>query len=445
MVLSSLRRVLRINEPSVVSNKQEREYFNQLIKTLRINFQTLENRLDEDLDGFFNNVVVVKDINDFPSPVSSIITLKDNTAYFIDGSVNIGENRILCGLNNVLFGFSPEISYLSNTLDNQSLITGDETLSLWRISLYVEGTGATIFDLDASTSTQSNSAIDWEFVNFSGGDIGTIANYDNCIFNTIGYIDKSGEGCPALGTGITFDGTIGTIAFTDSLFVVSGSGNTALNLPSTLTITRRVRLSDCAVVASSSAVGVSASTSMTIPDEGFVLQNVNFSGGATYLSGLDYTYNAARIEACRGITNSYVAGYYTMTGNATATTIGATATPVKVAGTTVSQSVSSKFTNTTSNRTTYTGALDRLVKVTAIVTLTSGNNNQIGVYIAKNGTVIDESETYLTANSAGRLENGAVQTLAQVSTNDYFEIFVENNTATTDITVEDMSVVVTEV
>lgn len=71
--------------------------------------------------------------------------------------------------------------------------------------------------------------------------------------------------------------------------------------------------------------------------------------------------------------------------------------------------------------------------------------NSIGVYLAKNGTVIDESETYLTANSSGRLENGTIQSLTELVTGDYIEIFVENNTATTNITVEDLSVIATTI
>lgn len=396
--------------------------------------------------GDYNNMVVVKSVDDFPDPVNSVITLPDNTAYMIDGSVNIGENRIVCGINSAIYGYSPEVCYLHNTLASQAMITSDETISLYRISLYVSGSGASILDLDASTSSQSNNAIDWQFVNFSGGDVGTIKDYDNAIFNTLGYIDKSADGFPALGDGLTFDGTIGTVSFTDTIFVVDGSGNTALTIPATATLTRRLRLTDCAVVATNSAVGLNVSASATIPDEGYVLNNVNFSGNGTLLSGLDYTSDIARFEGCRGITNTYAAAYITMNGNATATTISATGTPVKAAGTTTGSSVSQKFdVSTTSNRAVYTGSLTRLSAVTAIVSLTAGNGHQVGVYIAKNGTVIDESETYLTTNASGRLENGSVQTITLCASGDYFEVFVENNTATANITVEDLSLVVIDI
>ena len=191
-------------------------------------------------------------------------------------------------------------------------------------------------------------------------------------------------------------------------------------------------------------VGVDAVSGVTVSDEGVILFNCNFSGGATYLQGIDYTNDEARFEGCRGIINTYSAAYYTMTGNSTATVISTTGTPVKVAGTTTNSSITQKFTHT-NNRATYAGALSRLGKVTAVVSLNSGNNNQIGVYIAKNGVPIDESETYLTTNSGGRLENGECQTLANVEEGDYFEVWVENNTSTNNVTVEDLSLVIIDI
>ena len=392
----------------------------------------------------YQNRVTIKGVNDFPDPVNGVITLADSTAYLIDGDVDIGANRLVGGINTAIIGHTTEISYLHNDVNSQALITSDETLTLHDITLYVEGTGATILDLDGSTSEQSNTALDWQFVNFSGGDVGTIKDYDNAILNTIGFIDKSGDGFPALGNGLTFDGSFGTIALDDTLFVVSGSGNTAINLPETLTITRRIRITDSSFVVTSSAVGINASASATIPDEGYILQNINFSGGATYLSGLDYTSDKARFEGCRGVVNTYAAANYTMNGNSTATVIAATGTPVKVAGTTVLNAITQKFTHS-NNRATYSAVLQRTYKIDATLSLTSGNGHQIGIYIAKNGTVINESETYITTNASGRLENGYVQTLEALNLDDYIEVWVENNTSITNITVEDLNVTVTEI
>lgn len=131
-------------------------------------------------------------------------------------------------------------------------------------------------------------------------------------------------------------------------------------------------------------------------------------------------------------------GYYTMTNNATATVISAINTPVKVAGITVNSTETTGFTHA-NNRLTYEGAFTRDFKVSSIMTFSSGNNNQIGMYITKNGVVIGESETYATAGLAGRFENATVQTVVAMDEGDYLEVWIENATAVTNVTVEFLS------
>ena len=130
-----------------------------------------------------------------------------------------------------------------------------------------------------------------------------------------------------------------------------------------------------------------------------------------------------------------------MNGNTTATTVAATAVAYKVAGTTTSSSITQKFTNT-DNRATYAGALQNNFRASAVMSFNAGTNDQIGVYIAKNGTVLPESEVYVTANSGGRAESAVVQTLVSLEENDYLEIFVENESSVTDITVSELNVTI---
>ena len=130
-----------------------------------------------------------------------------------------------------------------------------------------------------------------------------------------------------------------------------------------------------------------------------------------------------------------------MLNNATATTISASATPTKVLGTTIANAINQKFSHS-NNRLTYTGGLLRDFQVSVTTSLTSGNNNVIGVYVAKNGAIITESEMYGTTSSSGRAESISCQTILEMQENDYIEIWVENNTATQDITVEYMNVII---
>jgi hypothetical protein len=135
-----------------------------------------------------------------------------------------------------------------------------------------------------------------------------------------------------------------------------------------------------------------------------------------------------------------VSQYY-INGNTTSTAIATAGVAVKAAGTTTSGPLTSKFTNT-ANRATYTGAVAKIFKGTATLSLSAGNNDSIGVYFAKNGTVILESEMYATTDSNGELVNVTVQALVTLATTDYLEIFVENESAAVDITVADMNVII---
>jgi hypothetical protein len=77
---------------------------------------------------------------------------------------------------------------------------------------------------------------------------------------------------------------------------------------------------------------------------------------------------------------------------------------------------------------------------TASVSATS--NTRLGLYIAKGGSVITNSENYTTAASTNRAENAMSQTVVSLSTNEYIEVFIENDSNSSDITVTDMSVIV---
>jgi hypothetical protein len=122
----------------------------------------------------------------------------------------------------------------------------------------------------------------------------------------------------------------------------------------------------------------------------------------------------------------------TMAGNSTATTIASTATAVKAAGTFVVGDVSSNFTGATSGRITHTGPLSRHV-INALVTLdaASGSNHLLSIFIAVNGVIVSTKMTDTVSSGLPR----AVATFINIvlDTDDYVEIFVRNESATTNV------------
>ena len=77
----------------------------------------------------------------------------------------------------------------------------------------------------------------------------------------------------------------------------------------------------------------------------------------------------------------------------------------------------------TTNSLTYTGTTNATLRIAASIVLSQNNNNQIKIYIAKNGTTIDQSMTDITTTHT----NGhAIYTEAYVTAavNDEFTIYI---------------------
>lgn len=373
------------------------------------------------------DIVFVSSLTDLPTASSGVITLADNITYFFTTTVDLLGARFVCGVNTTILGASSENCRIKSTgLTGTALISSVYSLPIRNIT--IEADVALNLDGDGTTT-----ALDWFGVNFTDcGTVGTIKDYSNFIMADSAFLNSGG---------LTFDGTIGTVGFSQCLFDVNGT-NTAFILPSTLTISRRFRVIYSSFVVTTGQTALNVSTSATIPTEGYILDTVNFSGGGTYNSGVQYTDNKALFVNCKGINNSDSIANYYMSDNATVTNVITAATPLKIAGTTTANAINQKFTHT-SNRETYTGAINRNFKVTATVSVTSASaNDQIGFYVAKNGTVLTESEMYVTTNASARAESVTIQTLVSLVTNDYIEIWVENDTDASDVTVTFLNVVI---
>jgi hypothetical protein len=95
------------------------------------------------------------------------------------------------------------------------------------------------------------------------------------------------------------------------------------------------------------------------------------------------------------------------------------------------------FTRTT-NSLTYTGTTSAALRIAASIVLSQNNNNQIKVYIAKNGTPIDQSMTDITTTHT----NGhAIYTEAYVTgaVNDEFTIYINAISSGATITISALS------
>jgi hypothetical protein len=349
----------------------------------------------------FPNMIFVNSKSDFPAAVSGVITLAANVTYFITTTVDLTGDRLVGSQNTTLIGGSSENCFLISTGLSASTALISSAWSIPMRSLSI--THGTALNLDATGN--ANQAIDWFGVNFT-----------------------------------SFDGTMGTVGFDQCLF--SGiAGQTTLNFPSTLTITRRIRVIYSSFVAFGGATAINVDVNAVIPVESYILITVNFSGGATYVAGVQHDDNKALFQNCKGISNTAEVGQMYFNDNATQNAIATQSVFEKIEGTTTASAENEKFSHT-SNRLTYTGGITREFVVTASCAAQSIQTNAttITIRIAKNGTTIAESEAKATTSATGRSENFYCQALVQLAQNDFIELFIANETNANNLLVTDLNV-----
>lgn len=389
-----------------------------------------EHSLVKDLLGYTplkggTEFIFVYVLADLPTPSSGIITLGNNVTYFFTTTVDLVGNRLVCGINTTILGASSENCAVISTGLNAStaLVTSVHSLPVRNISF----THGTVFDLSGDGVT---TALDWFGVNLlncaSGG---TIKNYTNFVAGDSALLNSGG---------FIFDGTFGTSAFSNCLFDTA-AGTTAITILPTCTISRRLRIIYSSFVTLSGETSINFSASATVNDEKYILDTCNFSGGATYLAGINHTSNKALFANCVGIPNTSTKGLLYMINNTTDTTIGVPNVNVwvKALGTTTSGSLS-KFSHT-NNRLTYTGAFSQsfMVNVNASVR-SAGTNQVISIGVAKNGNILTETEMTIRTTTANQEYPGGTLAVVDMVATDFIELFVKN-TSSTDIRVSDLN------
>jgi hypothetical protein len=371
-----------------------------------------------------NGLTFIDSLADLPTPVGNVITLPAG-AYQFTSHINLNGNRLVLDGTTAIFGTSSETATITSTglPSDQWLITTSHSLPMQNIGITDVQKGVRIIPGTGSI------AADWDAVNFINVPESAWANdVTNFIVLNSAYLNAGG---------IRISGTVGTVGLTGVLVFVP-AGETGLTLDENTVITRRVRVDVSPFITGTGATGINVPVSATIPNGGYIIHRGNFTGSGTAIAGILPTDPRAAFTDNVGIENTTIFGFLYMQGNATATTIAQANTPVKAAGITTNSEFTRAFTHT-DNRLTYVGGRTVIAYVQANATMIAGNAQKLGVYIAKNGAVVPSSEIYTTTSQTGRSENASCQTPVQLTSGDYIEFWVENDAATTAITVQSLT------
>ena len=158
-----------------------------------------------------NGFVFVDELSDLPTPISNVITLEDNTTYYITNTLDLVGNRLVGGQNTVILGSSSENSRITSTGLGVGvpLFTTDWTTPIRHVTFQDVDT---VLDIDGTTNPPV--ALDWTGVNFLNvPNIGLIDTADNFIFSKGAILNSQN---------LQFDGSHGTIGIDNSIFVGTG-------------------------------------------------------------------------------------------------------------------------------------------------------------------------------------------------------------------------------
>lgn len=381
-----------------------------------------------------NSSIVVKDLADLPAPVDNKILLDATKVYHIDGEVDLGVNSLIVpeeGCSIAALNGGRDVCKLVSHEDNYTMfVSPDGSYSgdvLWNeLTFTVDGTNSKLVDLDNDGNFD---ALDITGVNFTScTSLGDVRNYRQMLNFNVGYV--------FLGDGWTFHGTMaGGIAIVTSI-AVSFVDFTLLNTGTALSIQGSVRSDINFLAVSSGSVFCDFAPSNIVNNGQFALTNVRTTA-TDIVPNFPSSDAKARIRNCVGIRDTYIGGEWTISATA-ATAISDPNELTKLAGTTTYDDLQ-WFTQTTDNAFVYASDQEIEVSVDAVLGFSGGNGDEIGLQIRQwddsISDYIDRGPRFvITMDSGGKIQNMVAKATAVLNQNDRIEIWIENQTDTTNVT-----------
>lgn len=238
---------------------------------------------------------------------------------------------------------------------------------------------------------------------------------------------------------ISYDNFVTGLGVTGSIVTTgSGTGTPVLEIDGSVNKIRNITDGSGIITAVDAENGVEIAHNFTVDSIGEPIMQNSTAVSPTFVSivggdGINVITTGTQIN----ISSAALAHYATVTmqGNSTESVITTAGTPVKVAGTFVVGDVSG-FTADTTGKVTETESGTTRHVINAIVSLTaaSGTNHQCSIYIALNGSVIATTRMTNTI-TAGLSRSMATFANIEVTTNDYLEIYVSNDSTTDNLIV----------
>jgi hypothetical protein len=366
-----------------------------------------------------SNLVIVKSEADFPAPSGGVITLDATKCYEINGTVYVSNKINLngCALEG-LDATNDKLIYLGSS----ELFTGAGGGNIKSVTLAAP-TGK-VFNINAGGAVK-NLIMQSGFI-ASSSEVGTIQGFGGTVYmGTVAYQNNT--------NGVTYQNNTNVILFntlwdnTNHGYYEKFTGSFTI-----IQILGGVRLTNSAY--SAVALHISGVTSLS---NGSV-KTVMFVGTGTYVSG-SFS-NAWEVEATGLNTEKDdVASANFYFSGSSLTSIATPNIPVKVVGTSILAS-SFRVTMPVNNRLAYAGTKSKRFQIMCSLTATaSSNNRNFSFHIFKNGVLLPESTQSMKLATGVNSGSLTLSCTALLAPNDYIEVWVENNSDNTGITVNNLN------
>ena len=370
-----------------------------------------------------SKTVVISVESDFPAAVAGVITLAADTQYLIVQDISTA-NRFI--------------------MNDKTTIQGTDSVN---ITFTYSGTG------DMFTGVNTVNRISKLAINCPNGrfltwltnvfkilrmvDITIVACDKVALMNSIGGVGvcRFTNVSPA---SIATDGVEITGDWNSFLYEVSAANLTAGSYFNLGTATFDSFIIDVILINLAAGAnlisGATGSANINTGGIGLVTRVLS-SGAGSVLSGVTSDDALWNFQNNDDIPDTRPDGLLSMQGNATNTVIASSGVGVLVAGTWAIETFS-QFTGTTAGRLTYDGGKDAKLPITASVTVepVSGGTQDMGVQVAINGTMIANSKR-VSATSSGNPITIDMHWQEVLSTIDFVEVFVSNESGTTNVLV----------
>ena len=365
--------------------------------------------------------------------------LDSTKQYLIDGAIDMGAQSITVptgGLSIAGLGFG--ISSLTSSENSYNMFVTEGgsysgNLFINGVDLGATGTSSQIFELD---NDGNFGAVEFRNGNYlASSTIGNLDNYRQYLQSNVAVF--------AITDGLTFTGAwAGGAAIIDTVCIGVGAGVSIFKAGVGLVFSGSIRSNINALSINATTTVFDWATGNIANDGAFFLDGSRFNPASNPIPNISSSDVKARFRNCSGINNTYVGAAWEVTASA-ATSIASANTLYKMAGTTT-YSEEHWFSNSTNNACVYDSTIGIEAEVDFSLSFTGGNNDVMGVQIRQwdnsASSYVDIGPRHTATLNGGpsgvRAENISGFAFATLAQNDRIEVWIENQSDTTNITTD---------